>query len=67
MYVLSGLLYDVDEFDTVQQFKPGDSFHVTPGQIHRFQAWGEDVEFVEVSTNHLADVVRLEDDYQRKS
>ena len=66
VYVLSGLLYDVDESDTVQQFKPGDSFHVIPGQIHRFQAWGEDVEFMEVSTPHLADVVRLEDDYKRE-
>ena len=65
VYVLSGLLYDVDEFDTVQQFKPGESFHVTPGQIHRFQAWGVDVDFIEVSTNYLEDVVRLEDDYKR--
>ena len=66
VYVLSGLLYNVDESGTVQQFKPGESFHVIPGQVHRFQAWGEDVEVVEVSTSQLDDVVRLEDDYKRE-
>lgn len=45
----------------------GDTYHVTPGTIHRFSATcGTNVVLTEVSTNHLDDVVRLEDDYDRK-
>jgi mannose-6-phosphate isomerase len=44
----------------------GDTFHVTPGTIHRFSATlGTNVVLAEVSTNYLDDVVRLEDDYDR--
>ena len=44
----------------------GDTYHVTPGTIHRFSAsLGTNVVLAEVSTNHLNDVVRLEDDYDR--
>ena len=45
--------------------KRGQSFHVTPGTIHRFSAEFGDVELAEVSTPELDDVVRLEDDYDR--
>ena len=45
--------------------KRGQSFHVTPGTIHRFCAHFGDVELAEVSTPELDDVVRLEDDYDR--
>ena len=45
----------------------GDTYHVTPHTIHRFAATLEsNVVLAEVSTNHLDDVVRLEDDYDRK-
>ena len=44
---------------------PGDTFHVTPGTVHRFCAEMGDVRLVEVSTPELGDVVRLEDDYSR--
>jgi len=45
----------------------GDTFHVTPNTIHRFAATlGTNVVLAEVSTNHLEDVVRLEDDYDRE-
>lgn len=45
----------------------GDTYHVTPHTIHRFAATlGSNVVLAEVSTNHLDDVVRLEDDYDRK-
>lgn len=45
----------------------GDTFHVKPGMIHRFAATlGSNVVLTEVSTNHLDDVVRLEDDYDRE-
>jgi len=44
----------------------GEFFHVYPMTIHRFCATqGTDVKIVEVSTNYLDDVVRLEDDYKR--
>ena len=44
----------------------GDSWHVTPGTVHRFCADNlTDVTLLEVSTTELEDVVRLEDDYKR--
>ena len=48
-----------------KKLKVGDNFHVKPNLIHRFSAEYGDVELVEVSTPHLKDVVRLEDDYNR--
>ena len=45
--------------------KKGQSFHVTPGTIHRFCAIYGDVDLAEVSTPELDDVVRIEDDYNR--
>lgn len=46
---------------------PGESFHITPNTIHRFCAESNDVLLYEVSTPELDDVVRLEDDYNRKN
>ena len=65
VYVLKGVLYNYDQDDKIQRIMPGESFHVYPHQIHRFGAADEDVELIEVSTAHLDDVVRLEDDYDR--
>ena len=53
-----------EEMET-HDLKRGENFHVTPGLVHRFCAPYGDVEIVEVSTPHLEDVVRLEDDYKR--
>ena len=44
---------------------PGDTYHVTPGTIHRMIAI-EDTRVLEVSTPELDDVVRLEDRYGRE-
>tara|TARA_R100000664_G_C2747157_1_gene134735 strand:- start:578 stop:916 length:339 start_codon:yes stop_codon:yes gene_type:complete len=66
IYVLKGTLYNYDGEDKIQTIKPGESFHVSPGQIHRFSALLSNVELMEVSTNHLDDVVRLHDDYKRE-
>jgi quercetin dioxygenase-like cupin family protein len=48
---------------------PGEAFHCPPGTIHRMICEPilnvEAVQVLEVSTNHLDDVVRLEDDYKR--
>ena len=65
VYVLKGVLYNYDQNDKIQRIMPGESFHVKCHQIHRFGAAEEDVEIIEVSTPHLDDVVRLEDDYDR--
>lgn len=43
----------------------GAVFHIAPGTIHRMIAL-TDCRLLEVSTNHLDDVVRLEDRYGRK-
>lgn len=43
---------------------PGQSRWIRPGKRHRMTA-GTDVDVLEVSTNHLDDVVRLEDRYGR--
>jgi mannose-6-phosphate isomerase len=43
---------------------PGASFHVPPGTVHRLRA-RTDSTFLEVSTPHLDDVVRIEDRYGR--
>ena len=65
VYVIKGTLYNYDGDGNVQKILPGESFHVDPGQIHRFAAMESNVEVIEVSTNHLDDVVRLADDYAR--
>ena len=52
---------------TVREMQVGESADISTGQIHRFEApASSDVEIIEVSTNHLDDVVRLEDDYSRE-
>lgn len=65
VYVLEGVLLNYDEEDAITVYSPGESLHIKPGQVHRFAAKNEDVKIMEVSTNHLDDVVRLEDDYGR--
>jgi mannose-6-phosphate isomerase len=49
----------------VIRMKAQDSFHCTPGTIHRMVAV-TDVDVIEVSTPELDDVVRLEDAYGRE-
>ena len=66
IYVLSGILSVYDKDDNVTEVRPGENFHVRPRQVHRFGATFSNVEIMEVSTNHLDDVVRLEDDYRRE-
>ena len=65
VYVLSGTLYIYDGDGNITKLSSGQSFHVNPLQVHRFGANETNVEIMEVSTPHLDDVVRLEDDYQR--
>jgi mannose-6-phosphate isomerase-like protein (cupin superfamily) len=65
VYVLSGILYNYDADGKITKFLPGQVYHVKPGTVHRFGANESHVELMEVSTNHLDDVVRLADDYKR--
>ena len=66
VYVLEGTLLNwTDETSTPQKYPPGAVYHVKPKQIHRFGAGDEIVRLMEVSTPHLNDVVRLQDDYER--
>jgi mannose-6-phosphate isomerase len=69
--VLSGqLILEIGEGDKIKVFVllPEESYHCHPGTIHRMicdHGSSEPVKVLEVSTNHLDDVVRLEDDYNR--
>jgi len=53
------------DFLTSLVLNEGQSFHIRTGLIHRMSGV-TDVEVIEVSTPELFDVVRLEDDYNRK-
>lgn len=73
--VLSGTLTleigdgdDPDNGITTSTLEVGESFHCPPGTVHRMICQPEElnaVQVVEVSTPHLDDVVRLDDDYKR--
>ena len=52
-----------NSFDIID-LKPGVVFDVAPGFVHRVVALS-DLEFIEVSTPHLDDVIRLQDDQGR--
>lgn len=54
----------VDSLET-HHLKSGAVFHVAPGTLHRMTATS-DCRLLEVSTNHLNDVIRLEDRYGRE-
>lgn len=63
IYVTSGVLID-DNTDCLH-LPPGAVYYVKPNQIHRFGAGASSVMLMEVSTNYLNDIVRIEDDYKR--
>lgn len=66
VYVLEGTLLNyTDSESPPMKIASGQSFHVKPNQVHRFGAGKELVRLVEVSTPHLSDVIRIEDDYDR--
>tara|TARA_R100001443_G_scaffold116857_1_gene138825 strand:- start:329 stop:679 length:351 start_codon:yes stop_codon:yes gene_type:complete len=68
IFVLTGTLHlEIGMGEKMEHInlKRGQSYHITPGTIHRFCAEYGDVELAEVSTPELDDVIRLEDDYDR--
>ncbi len=80
IFVKSGILYvesigrvidrlNVDSLledgKKITKLYPGDVLHIPRYMSHRFMANETNVELIEVSTKHLEDVVRIEDDYGR--
>jgi mannose-6-phosphate isomerase len=79
VYLLSGeLVYRVQEGDARQggeaargeqmkdvRLRRGEAFRISPGTVHQMEAI-TDCDILEVSTNHLDDVVRLKDRYGRE-
>ena len=68
VYVMSGILrvWESDNDLEYKDYAPGATYHVKPGQVHRFGALPLlSAKIIEVSTNNLDDVVRLADDYKR--
>jgi mannose-6-phosphate isomerase-like protein (cupin superfamily) len=55
---------DLEHLET-HRIGPETVFHIPPGTLHRMVAL-TDCRLLEVSTNHLDDVVRLEDRYGRE-
>lgn len=72
MYVLSGKgyinFYILEDARPIlfnkRYVMPGDSVHIPPTQIHNVEAIS-DMEILEASTNHLDDLVRVRDRYNR--
>ncbi len=67
MYVLSGeLVLRTRDGDTLvsRPFRAGESAHIRPTLVHQIEAV-VDSDVLEASTNHLDDLVRLEDRYGR--
>ena len=59
--------FDVEDLDT-ELLTVGDTFEIPPGMIHRMQAGGSDLTFIEVQLGAYFgedDLERLEDDYER--
>jgi len=71
--VLHGTMYleiGTDSEIETKVLVPGDTYHITPGTVHRMIAPLVEtnkgyVEVAEVSTPELNDVVRLQDEYRR--
>ena len=65
IYVASGIL-ELKLEEVTKIMTPGSTCHIPPGTVQRFCAGRECVTLIEVSTIHLDDVVRLEDDFGRE-
>ena len=65
-FVTKGTVTHPREHTTTEFLKPGQYREIQTGLIHRFAAGSAAVDLIEVSTKHLDDVVRLQDDYGRE-
>lgn len=61
------LVVDEGQGLITRTMRAGDSYHVTPGTIHRMIAGPDGCDILEVSTPELDDVVRIEDRYGRST
>ena len=59
------VVWENENDEEFELYNPGTVYHVKPGMVHRFGAKDGAVMLMEVSTNHLEDVVRIADDYSR--
>ena len=67
VFVVSGCLVVWTDDGAPLKLRPGCTYHVKPGEIHRFGAEIDGpVVLIECSTIELDDVVRIEDDYSRE-
>ena len=68
--VTSGVLHlytkDQQNNENLYKLETGESFNIQAGLIHRFEAIDSAVSLIEVSTNYPDDVIRIEDDWNRK-
>jgi mannose-6-phosphate isomerase len=69
IYVMAGVLrvWETEDDKVYKDLPAGMLYHVNPGEVHRFGSpkgtYG--TMLMEISTNHLDDVVRIKDDYDR--
>ena len=69
IYVLEGtLVLELGQGEEIQKMilEQGASWRVEPNTVHRFAAPSGGCVLIEVSTPEIEDVVRLEDEYNRK-
>ena len=69
IYVLEGtLVLELGQGEEIQKMilEQGASWRIEPNTVHRFAAPSGGCVLIEVSTPEIEDVVRLEDEYNRK-
>ncbi len=69
IYLLEGtLVLELGQGEEIQKMilKQGASWRIEPNTVHRFAAPSGGCVLIEVSTPEIEDVVRLEDEYNRK-
>jgi len=64
IFVVSGVL-DIQVDDQTYRLRPQEYITINPGQHHRMSAADGPATYLEASTPHLDDVVRVQDDYGR--
>lgn len=71
IYVQTGIL-EIDlgaDQNSMEKFKlhPGDFLAIEPKFLHRMSSGPTEATYLESQTDHLDDVVRIQDDYERKN
>lgn len=66
IYVIYGTLTIYLYDDTTLLLEPGNFWTIEPKKVHRMAAKSGVAIYLECSTSQLDDVIRIEDDYERK-